>query len=297
MKTVLITGVNGLIGRRLAYKFDKCGWSVRGMVRDPGNVRTPIPNVKYYQGRLPSPFDETAFHGVDAIVHCAFSSHEIDPIRNDTVNIQGTVNLHNLAQKHSIDLFVFLSSLAANAKSTTLYGQSKFRIEQYLGIENGLIVRPGLVISPDGGLFGKIFHFIRTSYLIPNFIDVNRKFYIVDIQDLCDLLFSCVENRVRGLNTIACPEPVTLKFIQECMIKRLNVKRLFLPIPAALCIAVARFLESLGIHLPFNSDQLGSLKSGDVVEDGNLTGLIDYNYKDAAQSISNMAIDQNMDAQ
>ena len=127
MKTVLITGVAGFIGRYVARHFSRQGWQVIGTDNSqPENA--PLADLaKYQRLQLPNPeFDSLlqTYHP-DALIHCAgrasvaLSVSEPAPdFYSNTVltfNILDTLRLHAPTCK-----FIFLSSAAVYGNPSTL---------------------------------------------------------------------------------------------------------------------------------------------------------------------------------
>jgi dTDP-4-dehydrorhamnose reductase len=90
--------------------------------------------------------------------------------------------------------FVFLSSKAASINSPSIYGKSKFILENIVKSNSAIIFRIGLVIGGDEcGLYGKIVQTIRKykvfPYLIPDVF-----LHIIHINDLCFALELSINN-------------------------------------------------------------------------------------------------------
>ncbi len=107
MKTILVTGGNGLLGR---YVVRILGERYRVVVLDK---KQPRVSVEYQQGDV---LDLTAMikhtHGVDAIVHLAAIPHPLDHPAEEVVylNVMGTCNMLEAAARNNVRTFVFASS-------------------------------------------------------------------------------------------------------------------------------------------------------------------------------------------
>ncbi len=73
---VLITGVTGLIGSRLALVLHTHGYEVVGLSRDPDQARRRVPtlNAAWSWEALAGPPNPASFEGVEAVVHLAGTS-------------------------------------------------------------------------------------------------------------------------------------------------------------------------------------------------------------------------------
>lgn len=119
MKSVLITGANGFIGRHVARHFAAHGWSVYGMGRGPWRHGSPSDwgllswkNTEISQQSL-----QEIKHHIDLVVHCAGNaiiqrSYE-DPQKDFQDNVASTSTVLNyLLEFSSHSKFIYLSSAA-----------------------------------------------------------------------------------------------------------------------------------------------------------------------------------------
>lgn len=151
---VLITGGAGFIGSHLIRLLVDKG--IHCVVVDnlsSGNRKNLIPEVDFYDIDIRSDALETIFkkYQFDAVVHLAgqilVSASIEDPVYDMTENINGSVNVMNLARKYKVDRVLFSSTAAAygDVPDTDLpvkedhilapasfYGLSKVTVERYL---------------------------------------------------------------------------------------------------------------------------------------------------------------------
>jgi UDP-glucuronate 4-epimerase len=150
-QTVLVTGVEGMIGYAVAKRLRDKGWSVVGMDQRLESARTL--GVPVYKAELR---DTHAIYGVlrehpcDAIIHCGAISGPMlvrdNPILVFESNTLGTLNLLEAARRLQVKRFVFASSLmvyGANDGSPLreesplvaleAYGASKIAAEAMVG--------------------------------------------------------------------------------------------------------------------------------------------------------------------
>lgn len=128
---VLVTGGAGFIGSHLVPQLLANSYSV--VVLD--NLYSgKIENLKGSRGNTNFGFVQadirnkealnTAFHGVDAVVHLAalidVAASVADPLSAHDVNVTGTVNLLQQAVKSKVKRFVFASSTAVYGEATAL---------------------------------------------------------------------------------------------------------------------------------------------------------------------------------
>jgi UDP-glucose 4-epimerase len=155
MKTVLITGVAGFIGRYVARYFAKQGWQVIGTDNSPPE-NAPLADLSAYQRlQLPDPEFSKLLqtHKPDALIHCAgrasVALSVADPAADFHSNTLLTFNLLDALRLNVPECkFIFLSSSA-------VYGNpSKLPIDE---------AHPVLPISPYG------FHKLQSEQLCLEF--------------------------------------------------------------------------------------------------------------------------------
>ncbi|HEX9889121.1 MAG TPA: NAD-dependent epimerase/dehydratase family protein [Nitriliruptorales bacterium] len=115
MATVAITGVGGLIGRRLARELDQnegVGRIVGLDVRAPGGL--PARSLEFRQADVRDPDLAGHLADVDVLVHLAF---QMDPIADEAtmraVNVDGTRNVFRAAADAGVRKVIYPSSVVA----------------------------------------------------------------------------------------------------------------------------------------------------------------------------------------
>jgi 2-alkyl-3-oxoalkanoate reductase len=168
---VLVTGGSGFLGSHVCEQLSRAGHEVVALVRRSSNQTflSGLPNVQLAYGSVEdSRALADAVDGVDAIIHAAGLVKAMTPDDFDRVNVGGTQNLLEAAQRRTpaIQRFVFVSSLAAVGPSidgrpipanreprpVTAYGRSKLQAERkVLEHRDSLpitVIRPPLIYGP-----------------------------------------------------------------------------------------------------------------------------------------------------
>jgi nucleoside-diphosphate-sugar epimerase len=144
---ILLTGAAGFVGRAVARRFRRDGLDYvaidhnAGVIDGHEVIECDVRDVH----RL---HDLAVRHGFDAIAHCAGYSGPMlgggNPAAVIAVNVGGTANLLEVARVHSIERFVFCSSVSAVGptsaaitedvvlRPTTVYGATKAACEQLI---------------------------------------------------------------------------------------------------------------------------------------------------------------------
>lgn len=246
--SVLLTGSTGFIGSYLQGKTD-----FRYIVR---NNQQSSSNDTFEISKIDKNTDwNTALKGINCIIHLAGLAHSNLYTNKDyqSVNVDGTLKLANEAAKASVKRFIFVSSIGVNGALTTnfpfsvnsvpsphnLYSKSKYDAEEGLkliakktGIEL-VIIRPTLVYGPDApGNFGALVKLVKKSPILP-FGLINNKRSFIAVQNLADLLITCVKHpNAAGKTFIASDGPVvSIKDFTNAIARGLGKKKLQLPVP------------------------------------------------------------------
>lgn len=181
IRTILVTGAGGFIGRRLVPELQSAGWCVRVVGRADVGDLSDSNNWR--------PF----LDGVHAVVHLAARVHmmnEQKPIADaiaayDRANRDGTINLGEQAAAAGVDRFVFLSSVKVHGDQSDVplegtsplipadpYAAAKADAEHgllsLLGGMDVTILRPPLVYGPHvKGNFLKLIQTMERGWPLP----------------------------------------------------------------------------------------------------------------------------------
>ncbi len=215
MKTILVTGANGFIGKALYRRLVEEGLAVRAVGRSAVPGCTSI-------GPIDADTDwSAALDGVDSIVHLAARVHvmrdrEADPLAAfRKVNVEGTAKLASEAARRGVRRFVFVSSIKVNGESTRdgtpfqaddppaptdPYGLSKYEAEQVLLRLAGetemevVVIRPPLVYGPGvKANFEAMIRWLMRGVPLPLGAIRNRR-TLVALDNLVDLIITCVRH-------------------------------------------------------------------------------------------------------
>ncbi|RUO26256.1 UDP-glucose 4-epimerase [Aliidiomarina minuta] len=212
MTKVLVTGATGFIGAPLSQALSERNFIV---MRTARHARDEVKSMP-----LDTENWKPALEGVDVVVHCAALAHV--PAQSDdafrekvrTLNVTAAQRLARQAKELGVKRFIFLSSVKAIGESTAanqvytcesqclpedLYGESKREAEVALqqelsGSETDLvIIRPPLVYGPGvKGNFKSLMNIAKRNLPLP-FKSVDNKRSLVALDNLVDLIVTCVK--------------------------------------------------------------------------------------------------------
>jgi nucleoside-diphosphate-sugar epimerase len=264
MKTVLVSGANGFIGRNLARELKAAGYRTIGIDID----QIAIENFdRVYQGRLLESLNDLfSKEKIDVFVHCAYHVGKDEYV----TNVEGTIMWAREAQKKGVPLQIFVSSISARKDSLSVYGKLKYDTEKWFIQNDQVVIRFGLVIG-NGGFFQRMVSMVRKWPVLPLLNRGRSSVYFVSIQDACDGIGHIVSgnDRVQRGNVfnIFQPDPVNLRFMLRLIKKQNKFFCIFIPIPYRLVLNTVLLLERIPfLKLRINSNNIRGLKQNDHLE-------------------------------
>lgn len=214
---ILITGATGFLGSSLSQH-----WRTQGhTVRDTGPLR------------LGQPMPPHLLEGCDLLVHAAhdFSLHAFHR------NQQGTVAWFDAARAAGVPHQIFISSFSARPDTPSIYGNTKYAIEQHFLANNATVVRPGLVIGP-GGLYARLVQ--RLSSIVPLVSPDSRAVAIITLEDFLAAMTALAGDPQPGAWNLFAPDFLTSREFTHRIWRSQNKHGIILTVPPALAIATLR---------------------------------------------------------
>lgn len=240
MIKIAITGATGYIGSSLSLIAATKGHDVVRMVRQ----KPSIYDESYFHFDLESSEEILLPMDTDVVVHLAANTSAHSPMNNEA-EITAVHRLIRSTKK--VDArFIFVSSQTAREDAPTSYGQTKWRIEQYVLAAGGLVVRPGQVYGGQlRGLYGSLVNSVIKLKALPAFLPT-PKIQPIHVDDLSEGLLRIAErdDLNSGVYCLAACVPVSFSFfLAEIAKSRLRCKRFLVPVPV---IAVNFFGAVIG---------------------------------------------------
>lgn len=268
MTRVLVTGVTGFVGSRLAERLITHGVAVRGTGRRAGTSR---PGLDYRPLALDGDTDwKPMLPGVDCVVHAAARVHVMAETSADSldrfrrVNVAGSERLARHAAAAGVRRLIFLSSIKVNGEGTASepftaadepapadpYGISKQEAEARLrqvAHETGLavtIIRPPLVYGPGvKANFLSMMRWLNMGVPLPLGAIHNRR-SLVALDNLVDLIATCIDHPAAANQTflVSDDEDLSTTDLLRRMGEALNRPARLIPVPARLIEAAGSML-------------------------------------------------------
>jgi len=258
-RTVVVTGAAGLLGRHLCDHFRARGWEVRALDLDTRQYPFSEDGIAVYRLDLPDFIDPESVEAADVLIHCAYMTRFTNLREAKRVNEVGTTRLYEAARAGAVKKFVFISSTVARPDAESYYARSKYKLEQTMDPSRDVIIRPGLILAGDGGLFHRIAEQVRRLPVIPVFDGGGQLLRTVHIDDLCGVIDWILETDLRGVITVSESEGITMKELLRVVLRRMGKSKPIVSVPGRPFVPVLEFLESLKLRLPVSSENLRGL--------------------------------------
>jgi nucleoside-diphosphate-sugar epimerase len=283
-KTVLMSGINGFVGRNLHSSLLQRGHEVWGISRNATGKSQC--NWKYVLGHG---------HCSDVWIHLAGKAHDIhgksDLAAYDAANYELTCRFFDAFCKSDANVFIFMSSVKAVADKVegvlkesdvpspqTPYGVSKLKAEKYLldQLPEGkkvYILRPCMIHGPGNkGNLSLLFKLVKKGIPWPLAAFENKRSFL-SIDNLCVVIDRLLQGQVdSGVYHLADDESLSTNDLISLMGEAIGREVRLCYIPPALIRIMARIGDIL--HLPLNSSRLQKLTESYVVDNNKIKAAL-----------------------
>lgn len=281
-KLVTIFGGSGFVGRYIARRMAKAGWRVRVAVRRPNEALfvRPYGAVGQVEPVACNIRDDAsvraALRGADAVVNCVGILVREGRNTFDAVQAEGAGRIARLAAEAGVGKLIHVSAIGADAKSPSLYAQTKAAGEAAVlaAFPGAVILRPSVIFGPEDGFFNKFAAMARFSPIVP--ITGGRSLMQpVYVDDVAAAAEAAILGDAAGVYELGGPDRVSFKSLVAQMLKVIHRRRIVLNLPfwvASILGGVFDLGQALVGGLLTNRiltrDQVRALKSDNVVAEG-----------------------------
>jgi len=210
---------------------------------------------------------DEAIQGVDIVVHTAAALPLYSPEEILSTDIEGTRNLLEAAEKHSVKRFVHISSTAVygipdhhplyeddKLEGVGPYGKAKIQAEEEcLRYRNkGMcvpIIRPKSFIGPERlGVFDLLYDWAKDGHGFPMIGKGNNRYQLLDVEDLCEAIYLCStldEKKVNDIFNIGAREFTTMREDYQAVLDYAGHNKKIRGLPEKPVILTLKILEAM----------------------------------------------------
>ena len=254
-KNCLIFGASGQIGRNLIRGLTQKNLKVTAVTRNlhqKGYILKTQANPGYLDIVETNIFDsdkiENLIKKAEVCINLVGILYEKGSNNFKNIHEKFPSMISSLCHKHKIDKFIHLSALGIENASDSKYAESKLNGEIVVrkNFKDAIILKPSIIYSVDDNFTTMLMGLLNLSPFFPLYYDGKTKFMPLHCTDICNLIFDLIENDIDD-KIIECigPEELTFKQIIEKLLKLIEKKRFFVPIPIFVANIMATFLQML----------------------------------------------------
>ena len=280
MKSIIIFGGAGYIGKHLIRRFSKDGYKV--IV--PYQKQTKEANLRLFGAVgqiIPFHFNSlknekllTLLNNADFCINLKTSwSSNKSELKRSILDFNAEL-IEQIKFSSSIKRFVFFSGLGTEQRST--YRNEIISKTEDLVIKNlqkSVVIRPSVILGNNDQFLSNLLPIFKMSFFIPLFGNGSKKFQPVLIDDIVEFVVKTIEaNKIgKQLYELAGPDIFTYREFYNLIADAMNKKRVLVPTPMPILKPVVGIAEKLPFF-PINSEQL-SLFETDNTLSGNESGF------------------------
>jgi NADH dehydrogenase len=264
---IAVVGATGFVGSHLVPHLIGAGHRVTAISRSGRRLPgwTDAVEARAADVTAAAGLDE-ALAAADAVVHLVAIPRESKGRRFDEVNVQGTRNVVEAAQRAGIRRFVHLSVLGVADDPKLAYLWSKWLGEQAVRASSldWVVLRPSLMFGEGDGFFNLVKATLR--YWSPGVVAIpgsgDARFQPLSVDDLAIAVERCLIDADRGgsVYELGGPDWVTYRQIVDEVMRVTRIRRLKLPMPIPLISALTSVTDRVLPAFPVSHDQISSLQ-------------------------------------
>ena len=273
MKSIIIFGGAGYIGKHLIRRFSKNGYKV--IV--PYQKQTNEANLRLYGAVgqiIPFHFNSlknekllTLLNNADFCINLKTSwSSNKSELKRSILDFNAEL-IEQIKFSSSIKRFVFFSGLGTEQRSTyrnEIISKTEDLVTKNL--QKSVVIRPSVILGNNDQFLSNLLPIFKMSFFIPLFGNGSKKFQPVLIDDIVEFVVKTIEaNKIgKQLYELAGPDIFTYREFYNLIADAMNKKRVLVPTP----MPIMKPVVGLGEKLPFfpiNSEQLSLFETDNTL--------------------------------
>ena len=275
MKSIVIFGGSGFVGRHLIRRLAKNGYKI--IVPYQKSIQEAKIRLLGVTGQI-IPFRYTSLNdkrlqsilmNTDICINLKTTYDQKKGSFNDVIFNFNKKLIKILKSNKNLEQFVFFSGLGVDIdknskRSIAIYKTEK---EAYKMIDNTSIIRPGVIIGGGDVFLKRLLPIFKMSFFVPLFGDGTIKFQPVFIDDVSLAVEKIINNQITGKNIyeLAGPRILEYKDFYNYISKCLNRTRVLVPVPLNLMKIIISFAEKTPFS-PLTSEQLLLFEKDNILQ-------------------------------
>ena len=254
-KNCLIFGASGQIGRNLIRRLTEKNLKVTAVTRNlhqKGYILKTQANPGYLDITESNIFDinkiEKLIKKADVCINLVGILFEKGSNNFANIHEKFPRIISGLCNKHKILKLIHLSALGIENAKDSKYAKSKLNGENLVrqNFKNCIILKPSIIYSVDDNFTTMLMGLLNLSPIFPLYYGGKTKFMPLHCIDICNLILDLIENDCTD-RTIECvgPDELTFREIIEILLKLIDKKRIFIPVPLLAANIMATFFQLL----------------------------------------------------
>ena len=273
MKSVIIFGGSGYVGKNLIRSFVKKGYKIivpyqrqidEANLRLLGSVGQIIP---FHFTSLENPKLITIVNNADILINLKTTWDSKESYLEKSIYTFNKELIEIIKKSSTIKKFIFFSGLGTEKRST-LRNEIISKTEELITLElkNSTIIRPSVILGNGDQFLSSLLPIFKMSFFIPLFGDGSKKFQPVLIEDIVDFVSNLIEmpSSDERLFELGGPDVFTYREFYNLISELMNKKRVLVPVP----MPIIKPIVGIGEKTPFspiNLEQLSLFDSDNIL--------------------------------
>ena len=274
MKSIIIFGGSGYVGKNLIRSFVKKGYKIivpyqrqidEANLRLLGSVGQIIP---FHFTSLEIPKLISIVNNADICINLKTTWDSKESSLEKSIHTFNKELIEIIKKSSKIKKFIFFSGLGTEKRST-LRNEINSKTEELVTQElnNAIIIRPSVILGNGDQFLSSLLPIFKMSFFIPLFGDGSKKFQPVLIEDIVDFVSNLIEmpSLDERLFELGGPDVFTYREFYNVISELMNKKRVLVPVP----MPIIKPIVGIGEKTPFspiNLEQLSLFDSDNVLQ-------------------------------
>ena len=273
MKSIIIFGGSGYVGKNLIRSFVKKGYKIiipyqrqidEADLRLSGSVGQIIP---FHFTTLENPKLLSIIDNADICINLKTTWDSNESYLEKSIYTFNKELIEIIKKSSTIKKFIFFSGLGTEKRSTlrnVIISKTEELVTKEL--KNSIIIRPSVILGNGDQFLSSLLPIFKMSFFIPLFGDGSKKFQPVLIEDIIDFVSNLTElpSLDERLFELGGPDVFTYREFYTLISELMNKKRVLVPIP----MPIIKPIVGIGEKTPFspiNLEQLSLFDSDNIL--------------------------------